>query len=129
LNTRIIAGTNADLEERIAEGRFRRDLYYRLNVINIQLPPLRKRGQDILLLARHFLARYRTEYASTAQRFSPEAEALLMSHNWPGNVRELQHVIEQILRLAKGNKTRASQILGISRPRLSRKLEEYQIEA
>lgn len=191
VKTRIMAGTHADMERGIEEGRFRRDLYYRLNVINLTLPPLRERGQDILLLAQYFLKRYSEEYQAVAKKISPAAEETLMSYDWPGNVRELQHVIEravllgdsavidvreihealglepqvkaqpaatmqepaspfsrvieippkglslrdgecrlieEILRLTKWNKTRASQILGISRPRLARKIEEYKIE-
>jgi two-component system response regulator AtoC len=197
VKTRIMAGTHADMEKAIEEGRFRRDLYYRLNVINIFLPALRERGNDILLLARHFLHEYAGEYNAVARKFSAAAEAALMSYDWPGNVRELQHMveravmlgdspvieakdiyeslgvepkplralpklpasgedaaasrsrwnrvieippegislqegesklIEEILRLTKWNKTRASQILGISRPRLSRKIDEYKIE-
>ncbi len=190
VKTRIMAGTHAQLEKNIEEGRFRRDLYYRLNVITITLPPLRERGNDILVLARHFLNSYATEYDASVRHFTSAAEQALMSYDWPGNVRELQHVIEravllgdgpvidvkeiyeslgvesqpkvshastngktaawsrvieippeglslqegerklvqEILRLTKWNKTRASQILGISRPRLARKIEEYHIE-
>ena len=190
VKTRIMAGTHTHLEKNIAEGRFRRDLYYRLNVINITLPPLRERGNGILVLAQHFLNGYATEYDAAARHFTPAAEQALRSYDWPGNVRELQHVVEravllgdspvidvkeiyealgvephpqplpvstngkasawsrvieippeglslqegerklvqEILRLTKWNKTRASQILGISRPRLARKIEEYHIE-
>jgi len=190
VKTRIMAGTHAPLEKNIEEGRFRRDLYYRLNVITINLPPLRERGHDILVLAQHFLNSYAAEYDASTRKFTPAAEQALMSYDWPGNVRELQHVIEravllgdspvidvkeiyealgvephakvpsissngkasewsriieippeglslkdgeckliqEVLRLTKWNKTRAAQILGISRPRLSRKIEEYKIE-
>jgi DNA-binding NtrC family response regulator len=96
-NVRIIAASNADLEAEIAAGTLRRDLYYRLNVVPIVLPPLRTRGNDIVLLARHFLAQYAAKLNSPAVDFSPEAERKLLLYSWPGNVRELEHVIERVL--------------------------------
>lgn len=102
VNTRIIAATNRDLSAAIRDGRFRQDLFYRLNVISIYLPALRERGDDVMLLARHFLVHYAKEYENGLTGFAPEAEALLKSHHWPGNVRELQHTIERIVLLADG---------------------------
>jgi len=96
-NVRIIAASNADLEAEVAAGTMRRDLYYRLNVVPIILPPLRTRGNDIILLARHFLAQYAAKLNSPAVDFSPEAERKLLLYSWPGNVRELEHVIERVL--------------------------------
>jgi two-component system response regulator GlrR len=96
-NVRIIAASNADLEAEVAAGTMRRDLYYRLNVVPIVLPPLRTRGNDIILLARHFLAQYAAKLNSPAVDFSPEAERKLLLYSWPGNVRELEHVIERVL--------------------------------
>ncbi len=101
VNTRIIAATNRDLQKAIHEGDFRSDLYYRLNVISVYLPPLRERGDDVILLAHHFLAHYKTEYESQIDGFTPDAEALLRSYPWPGNVRELNHTIERIVLLSE----------------------------
>ncbi len=92
---RIIAATNAELETLVAEGRFREDLYYRLNVITVPLPPLRDRAEDIPLLARHFLARYAEENEKSIEDFTPRAMELLMDYHWPGNVRELENVVER----------------------------------
>jgi two-component system response regulator GlrR len=94
-DVRIIAATNIDVESAVNEGRFRRDLYYRLNVIPLVLPPLRERHQDILLLAHHFLTKYTAEFGRPARRFSFEAIQELMSYDWPGNVRELEHIVER----------------------------------
>lgn len=187
VTTRILAGTNADLEKRIAEGTFRNDLFYRLNVISILLPPLHERGEDILALAKFFMQKFSKEYSIPVREFSPEAIDLLFTYDWPGNVRELQHAIERVLllgdreiievpelraalgikeeqqaqpsavkeggwhrvihipreglsladgekqliqemlNLTKGNKTQAAQILGVSRPRLNRKIDEYNL--
>lgn len=94
-DVRIVAASNANLEQAVAAGTLRRDLYYRLNVVPIVLPPLRERSSDISLLARHFLAEYAAKLDSPAEDFSPEAERKLMLYGWPGNVRELEHVIER----------------------------------
>jgi len=102
INTRIIAATNRNLESAIKEGFFRNDLYYRLNVICINVPPLRERGDDVILLAKRFLKQYAEEYNSTLCFFTDEAEALLKDYHWPGNVRELKHTIERIVLLKKG---------------------------
>ncbi|MEK7727802.1 MAG: sigma-54 dependent transcriptional regulator [candidate division KSB1 bacterium] len=187
IKTRIIAGTNAELRNAVEHGRFRSDLYYRLNVVSLSLPPLRERGDDVLLLAKFFLQKYAGEFGSTVRNFSPAALEILMSYHWPGNVRELRHAIERavllgeaesiaaeellsalginpppaflppstfehsdrpaieipanglslkdgerqlidcVLNLTKWNKTKAAQILAISRPRLQRKIDEYQL--
>jgi transcriptional regulator with PAS, ATPase and Fis domain len=99
LNVRIIAATNRDLEAAVAEGSFRTDLYYRINVLTVHVPPLRVRGADILLLARHFLERFCRQYSRPPKTLTPEAEALLRTYPWPGNVRELAHVIERAVLL------------------------------
>ena len=104
INTRIISATNRNLQEAVKENRFRNDLYYRLNVVTLHLPALRERGDDIILLANHFLKHFAEEYESPLQEFTPEAESLLKSYQWPGNVRELQHTIERIALLADGDK-------------------------
>ncbi|MEM7048379.1 MAG: sigma-54 dependent transcriptional regulator [Acidobacteriota bacterium] len=99
-DVRIIAATNADLEEEVQKGTFREDLYYRLHVITLNLPPLRKRTEDIPLLARHFLDRYSQENDKRLREIAPAAMELLMDHHWPGNVRELENVIERAVVLS-----------------------------
>jgi two-component system response regulator PilR (NtrC family) len=100
-DSRIIAATNADLETAVAEEEFREDLYYRLNVITLSLPPLRARSEDIPLLARHFLERYSQENEKEIDHITPEAMEVLLDHHWPGNVRELENVIERAVVLAR----------------------------
>ncbi|MDW8304424.1 MAG: sigma 54-interacting transcriptional regulator [Acidobacteriota bacterium] len=95
VNVRIIAATNKNLEEEIAKGRFREDLYYRLNVFTIFLPPLRERKSDILLLAEHFLEKYENIHGKHIKRISTPAIDMLTSYHWPGNVRELENAIER----------------------------------
>jgi len=95
VSVRIIAATNKDLEQMAREKKFREDLYYRLNVVTIYLPPLRERREDIGILTRHFLNKYSEENNKDISGISPEALRLLESHNWPGNVRELENVIER----------------------------------
>ncbi len=102
VDVRIIAATNADLEGLVADGRFREDLYYRLNVITIALPPLRKRTEDIPLLARHFLHEYAQENEKALREISARAMETLMDYHWPGNVRELENAIERAVVLSTG---------------------------
>lgn len=101
-DVRIIAATNRDLEARVASGHFRGDLYYRLNIFTIRLPPLRERGEDVALLARHFLTRFSHEFAKEVRGYAPEALELLSRYAWPGNIRELQSVVKQALLEAVG---------------------------
>jgi two-component system, NtrC family, response regulator PilR len=96
---RVIAATNQDLTRAVAEGRFREDLYYRINVIPITLPPLRDRREDIPLLAEHFLSKYAEQMGKAVAAISHEAMAMLMQHAWPGNIRELENVIERAVAL------------------------------
>jgi DNA-binding NtrC family response regulator len=103
VDVRVIAATNVDLKAATLAGTFRKDLYYRLNVIPILLPPLRERGDDVLLLARHFLQRYAERTARGPMQFSEETSERLLSHAWPGNVRELAHAIEHAVVLAPSN--------------------------
>jgi two-component system, NtrC family, response regulator HydG len=98
---RVIAATNQDLEAAVKEGRFREDLYWRLNVFVIDLPPLRDRQEDIPELAQHFLGRFTLAMNRPALRFSPEALETLRSYGWPGNVRELQNAVERAVVLGK----------------------------
>ena len=100
-DVRIIAATNADLEALVAEGAFREDLYYRLNVITIELPPLRERSEDIPLLARHFLRRYSAENEKSIEQISPDAMKRLIEYSWPGNVRELENIVERAVVLSR----------------------------
>jgi DNA-binding NtrC family response regulator len=100
IDCRLVAATNADLEQEVAEGRFRADLFYRLNVIPIKLPPLRQRRDDIPLLVDHFLRRY--AQSNPSKSVNPEAMELLMKYDWPGNVRELENVMERALILDEG---------------------------
>jgi DNA-binding NtrC family response regulator len=102
-DTRIISATNKDLKAEVERGTFREDLYYRLNVITIDAPPLRDRVQDIPLLAYHFLERYALEMNKPMASFTDEAMACLTAYDWPGNVRELQNVIERAVALAQGS--------------------------
>jgi DNA-binding NtrC family response regulator len=98
---RVIAATNRDLDEAVKAGRFRADLFYRLNVIRITLPPLRERKEDLPLLARHFIARYAAETKRPVRAIAPVAMDLLAGHNWPGNVRELANTIERAVVLCR----------------------------
>ncbi|MBI4254938.1 MAG: sigma-54-dependent Fis family transcriptional regulator [Candidatus Rokubacteria bacterium] len=100
VDIRIVAATNRDLRKLVAEGGFRDDLYYRLNVVTITVPPLRERLQDIPLLAQHFLEKFAPGAGRPAKRLAPGALALLVGYHWPGNVRELEHVIERAVALA-----------------------------
>lgn len=102
-DVRLISATNADLEKLAEEGRFRKDLYFRLNVFTIRLPPLRERGEDVPLLIEHYLRRLGAELGKPDPQISPEALAALRAHPWPGNVRELQSVLKQTLIQANGS--------------------------
>jgi DNA-binding NtrC family response regulator len=97
VDVRIIAATNRDLKKRIQEGKFREELFYRLNVISFDMPPLRKRTEDIPLLVTHFLQKYCDKMAKKIKRFTPEVIGLLEAYAWPGNIRELENVIERIV--------------------------------
>ncbi|PKN24596.1 MAG: hypothetical protein CVU64_21755 [Deltaproteobacteria bacterium HGW-Deltaproteobacteria-21] len=101
---RLIVATNRDLAEEVSSGRFREDLFYRLNVVPITIPPLRKRGRDALLLARHFLNHYAWKHKRPGLTLTPEDESALLCYHWPGNVRELQNVIERAVLLARGSR-------------------------
>ncbi len=101
VDVRIIAATNADLPARVEAGRFREDLFYRLNVINVELPPLRRRGDDVILLADFFLARYNAKNSKHLTGFTPEAQDVLGRYAWPGNVRELENAVERAVVLCR----------------------------
>lgn len=178
VDVRIITATNKDLEQMVREKRFREDLYYRLKVMVIDIPPLRERKEDVLSIAGHFIQEESKTSGRGAKRLSPKSQEIFLKYEWPGNVRELKNVIERVVILsnseeilpehlpleltketplpghspahvssdnmsleelekihianilnnAKGNKTRASKILGISRLTLREKIKKYQIE-
>jgi Nif-specific regulatory protein len=102
VDVRVVTATNKDLEKEVAMGTFRSDLFYRLNVFPIYLPPLRERGPDILLLADYFVLKYAREFAKEVKRISTSAIDMLMSYHWPGNVRELENCIERAVLLVTG---------------------------
>ncbi len=104
---RTLVATNRDLSEAVAAGRFREDLYWRLNVVQVHIPPLRERPEDIPVLAEHFLARFAQSMSRRPMRFSPEARDALAGYPWPGNVRELQNAIERAVVVGKGELVRA----------------------
>jgi len=103
VNVRLIAATNVELEQAVQDGRFRSDLYYRLNVFSIYMPALRERKTDVLLLADHFLEKYSRQNGKRIRRISTPAIDMLMSYHWPGNVRELENVIERSTLVCEGS--------------------------
>jgi two-component system, NtrC family, response regulator AtoC len=117
VNVRLVAATNRDIVKAIAEDQFREDLFHRLNVVQFQLPPLRERGEDILLLARHFMRLFRATMSKPVNDLTPAAGQKLLSHSWPGNVRELRNVIERAL------------ILETTREIQSSSLPDFQVES
>jgi transcriptional regulator with PAS, ATPase and Fis domain len=102
VDVRVVAATHRDLQALVAEGRFREDLYYRLNVVQLEIPPLRERPSDVGLLASYFLERAAQRTGRKGLRFTPEAMALLARHDWPGNVRELENAIEHAVSVSEG---------------------------
>jgi DNA-binding NtrC family response regulator len=128
-DVRILAATNADVRAEVAAGRFRQDLLFRLNTIEIPLPPLRDRLEDIPLLARHFLAERARRYRKSIEGFEPAALRSLLDHPWPGNVRELDHVIERAVLMSRGPMIAAND-LGLRRaaPEVSPRLEDMSLE-
>jgi DNA-binding NtrC family response regulator len=112
VDVRLIAATNRDLEDDMKEGRFRSDLYYRLNVIAIHLPPLRARKDDIPLLADAFLRRMAAERGQTPKAIGTDVMAAIMAYDWPGNVRELENALERAATLTKGDDIAAAALPG-----------------
>jgi DNA-binding NtrC family response regulator len=110
VDVRIISATNADLESECAAGRFRADLLFRLNTVEIHIPPLRERREDIPRLAAHFLSKYATRYNKQIKAFSTEAMQRLMEHSWPGNVRDLDHTIERAIIMCRTDQVEASNL-------------------
>ncbi len=111
VDVRVLATTNRNIEESVQNKEFRQDLYYRLNVIPLKLPPLRERGKDLIALGEFFIGRYSREYGFKPSGFAPEAVSWLMEYPWPGNVRELQNLMERAVLLAAGSSIRPSHFL------------------
>ncbi len=116
VDVRIIAATNRDLTAEVARGAFREDLFYRLNVVGIELPPLRARKSDIAALALFFLDRYSKDNGKALEGFAPETLDLLLAHDWPGNVRELENAIERAVVMATGPKVEPRHLPPAVRP-------------
>ena len=110
VDVRVIAATNQDLQSYVREKKFREDLYYRLSVFELVVPPLRERGSDINLLVTHFLDHFRRQHGRPSLQLSPEARQKLLAYNWPGNVRQLRNVIDSAVVLAGGNRIEASDL-------------------
>ena len=127
-DVRVIAAANSNLEETVKDGRLREDLFYRLNIVPILLPPLRQRIEDIPILATHFLRRYETEFCKELRGFSPEAMQMLMAHSWPGNIRELQHVIERAVVLVQGRTIERNDLI-LPRPEMQQQESLRQAKA
>ena len=128
VNVRIISATNTDLFAAIAAGQFREDLLFRLNTVEIHLPALRERREDIPALAAHFLARYAQRYRAQVRGFAPAAMQTMMQYAWPGNVRELEHTLERAVLMAQGEDVQVSDLgLNLQRPQ-GQNLEELSIE-
>jgi DNA-binding NtrC family response regulator len=129
VDVRILAATNADVNSEAAAGRFRPDLLFRLNTIEIQIPPLRDRREDIGLLAHHFLRGYAQRYRKNISSFEPGALAALREHSWPGNVRELDHAVERGVLLSPGPLVRAADLgLRAATPGVGARLEEMNLD-
>lgn len=107
IDVRIISATNANIYQDIEDGKFRQDLLYRINTIELHIPPLRERGNDIILLAEHFIHKLNNKYKKNIQALSKDAKEKLMAYSWPGNVRELQNVVERAIVLSSGNELKA----------------------
>ncbi|HOA14684.1 MAG TPA: helix-turn-helix domain-containing protein, partial [Myxococcota bacterium] len=110
VNVRVIASTNKNLRDMVRAGTFRDDLYYRLNVISMVLPPLRERVEDVPLLAQHFLSRFAERNRKDVRLISREATELMMAYDWPGNVRELENTIEHAVVLTRGDTIRVEDL-------------------
>jgi DNA-binding NtrC family response regulator len=110
VNARVVSATNADLNQEVAAGRFRQDLLFRLNTVEVHLPPLRERRNDISVLAMHFLKRYAERYGKHLASFDAPALRAMLEYSWPGNVRELDHSVERAVLLAEGEQVRLSDL-------------------
>jgi DNA-binding NtrC family response regulator len=128
VDVRILSATNAELNREVAEGRFRQDLLYRLNTVEISVPPLRDRKDDIPLLAKHFMRRHLARYRKQITGFDSAAIQVLLNYPWPGNVRELDHTVERAVLMAKGEVVQASDLALGQKYEDSPRLEEMTLE-
>jgi DNA-binding NtrC family response regulator len=110
VDVRLVSATNADLDAEVVAGRFRRDLLFRLNTVEVRVPPLRERREDVPLLAAHFLGVHAPHYRKAVQGFSERAMKALLDHDWPGNVRELSHAVERGVLMARGEEVEAADL-------------------
>ncbi|HXF58272.1 MAG TPA: sigma-54 dependent transcriptional regulator, partial [Candidatus Saccharimonadales bacterium] len=120
VSVRVISATNQNLETMVREQRFREDLFFRLKVVPIRVPPLRERREDILPLARHFLAQFNRQFGKTFEAIDPGAEQLLLSYPWPGNIRELRNLFERIVLLSQGTRIQTQHLASAIAPQPSR---------
>jgi DNA-binding NtrC family response regulator len=129
VDVRLISATNADLTAEVAAGRFRQDLLFRLNTVEIQLPPLRDRREDIPILASHFLSQHARHYRKSIEGFEPVTLQMLADHAWPGNVRELNHVIERAVLMSQDNRIKSGDLgLRVAAPAGTMRLEDMSLE-
>jgi len=127
VDVRVIAATNRDIEVAIREGQFREDLFYRLNVVTLELPPLRARGDDVVHLTRYFVDRFARDFRKTITGIDPEAIDKLRRHSWPGNVRELRNAVERAVLLSRGESLKATDFYlgGIERPDTTSAIDDF----
>ena len=128
VDVRILSATNADLHQEVASGRFRQDLLFRLNTIEIRMPPLRDRRPDIPPLAHHFLRQHAQRYRKRVTGFEPAALEALLAHPWPGNVRELDHAVERAVLMTQAPQVRAIDLGLRAAPEDSRRLDDMSLE-
>jgi DNA-binding NtrC family response regulator len=128
VDVRVISATNADLQQEVGGGRFREDLLFRLNTIEIRLPPLRERREDVPVLATHFLRRHAARYRKNLSGFDAGAMQLLLAHSWPGNIRELDHAVERAVLLAQGDTVRATDFALRAGSGAANRLEDLPLE-
>jgi DNA-binding NtrC family response regulator len=128
VDVRVFSATNADLAAQVADGRFRQDLLFRLNTIEVHLPPLRDRREDIPLLANHFLAQHAAHYRRAIAVFDEGAVKALLAHSWPGNVRELDHAVERAVLMAQSETVRAGDLALHAAREGPPRLEEMSLE-
>jgi transcriptional regulator with PAS, ATPase and Fis domain len=124
IDVRLICATNANIRQMVEEGTFRQDLLYRINTIEIHIPPLRERGEDVLLLADYFLQRYNHKYKKNINGLNRDAKQKLMRYAWPGNVRELQHAIERAVILSDASMLRPGDFMLQPQPEKKSELDE-----
>lgn len=128
INIRLLCATNCNLDKMVSEGLFREDLLYRINTIRIEVPPLRERADDILVLADFYMNRYASKYGKPGLRINQMAQEKLLNYNWPGNIRELQHTIERVVILSEGQVVKPEDFLLNMKPMVSKDAETHTLE-